>query len=174
VEIHTPVRDGAAKAKIERSYRTLYDTWLNGFDPSGVKSLEELNVLLNDYVRKRNTTINKSIQETPTDRYLRHIDRIRMPKSQEWLDECFTNRIHRKVNNDSTVSIDSVLYDVPMQFIRMKVEIRYLPDNMNEAYILHEGTRYPIRPTNKVENSRTKRKNNYCIDYSKAGGMNNV
>ena len=84
------------------------------------------------------------------------------------------NRIIRKVNNDSTVSIDSVSYDAPMQFIRMRVEIRFLPDDMKNAYILYEGKRYPLRLTNKVENSRTKRENNLSIDYSMKGGVNGV
>ena len=174
VEIHAPVRDGAAKAKVERSFRTVKDTWLNGFDPSEVESLEQLNRLLADYVRVRNNTVNRDIGETPMERYSRHLDRIRFPRSREWLDECFMNRIIRKVNNDSTVSIDSVSYDVPMQFIRMKVEIRFLPDDMKNAYILYDGKRYPIRPTNKVENSRTKRENALSIDYSMNGGSNNV
>ena len=173
IGIHAPVRDGAAKAKVERSFRTIKDTWLNGFDSSTVTSLEQLNRLLADYVRMRNTSVNRDIGETPMERYSRHLDRIRSPKSQEWLDECFMNRIMRKVGNDSTVSIDSVSYDVPMQFIRMKVEIRFLPDDMKNAYILYEGKRYPIRATNKVENSRTKR-NNPSIDYSSSGGVTNV
>jgi transposase InsO family protein len=174
IEIHAPVRDGAAKAKVERSFRTIKDTWLNGFDPSGVGSLEELNRLLADYVRLRNNSVNRNTGETPMERYSRHIDRIRFPKSREWLNECFMNRIIRKVNNDSTVSIDSVLYDVPMQFIRTKVEIRYLPDDMKNAYVLHQGKRYPIRPTNKLENSRTKRDQLPSIDYSLNGGFRNV
>jgi len=174
VEIHAPIRDGAAKAKVERSFRTVKDTWLNGFDPSSVESLEELNRLLADYVRARNNSINRDIGETPMTRYSRHIDRIRLPKSREWLDECFMNRVKRKVNNDSTVSIDSVLYDVPMQFIRMKVEIRFLPDDMKSAYILHEGKQYSIRTTNKLENSRTKRENTPVIDYSMNGGTRDV
>ena len=117
IEIHAPVRDGAAKAKVERAFRTIKDTWLNGFDPTSVSSLEELNGLLADYVRMRNTSVNRDIGETPLERYTRHLDRIRPAKSQEWLDECFMNRVHRKVRNDSTISIDSVSYDVPLQFI---------------------------------------------------------
>lgn len=159
---------------MERSFRTAKDTWLHGFDPSGLESLEQLNRLLADYVRKRNTSVNRDIGETPMERYSSHIDRIRFPKSREWLDECFMNRIIRKVNNDSTVSIDSVSYDVPMQFIRMKVEIRFLPDDMKNAYILYQGKHYPIRPTNKVENSRTKRQNMPSIDYSLNGGIKSV
>ena len=174
IEIHAPVRDGAAKAKVERSFRTVKDTWLNGFDPSSVESLEQLNRLLADYVRMRNTSVNRDIGETPMERYSRQLDRIRFPKSREWLDECFMNRSIRRVNNDSTVSIDTVSYDVPMQFIRMKVEIRFLPDDMKNAYILYEGRRYPIRPTNKVENSRTKRENTPSIDYSVKGDVEGV
>jgi hypothetical protein len=174
IEIHAPVRDGAAKAKVERSFRTIKDTWLNGFDPSSVASLEELNRLLADYVKHRNTSINRSIGETPIERYSRHINQIHFPKSREWLDECFMNRTMRKVNNDSTVSIDSISYDVPMQFIRMKVEIRYLPDDMKNAYILYDSKRHYIRKTNKVENSRTKRENTPVIDYSMKGEFKDV
>lgn len=174
VKLHTPVRDGASKAKVERSFRTIKDSWLNGFDPSNVSSLEELNRLLAVYVRTRNTAVNRSLGETPMDRYQRGINHVRTPKSKEWLDECFMNRITRKVNLDATVSIDSISYDVPMQFIRSKVEIRFLPDRMTDAYILFEGKHYPIRPTNRVENGRTKRNNTHAIDYSRMGDSPNV
>lgn len=171
VKLHTPVRDGASKAKIERSFKTIKESWLYGFDPSTVSSLAELNRLLADKVRERNTSVNRMIGETPIERYQRGIDHVRIPKSKEWLDECFMNRITRKVNLDSTISIDKVYYDVPMQFIRSKVEIRYLPDRMQDAYIFFEGRKYPIRQTNRVENGRTKRNNRHSIDYSKMGGL---
>jgi hypothetical protein len=86
-----------------------------------------------------------------------------MPKSAEWLDECFHNRIRRKVNNDSTVSIDGTYYDVPPQFIKMKVEIRYQPDDMENTYIFYENAHYPITATDKVVNSRTKRNNSLPV-----------
>ncbi len=159
---------------MERSFRTIKDSWLNGFNASEVSSIEQLNQLLDEYVRKRNNTVNREIKETPMERYSRHIDRIKLPKSREWLDECFMNRVIRKVNNDSTISIDSNQYDVPMQFIRMKVEIRFLPDDMGNAYIYYDKKKYSIRLTNKLENSRTKRQNSPSIDYSTIGGGSNV
>ena len=174
VKLHTPVRDGASKAKVERSFRTIKDSWLNGFDPSNVSSLDEMNRLLAIYVRTRNTTVSRSLGETPMERYQRGIHHIRPPKSKEWLDECFMNRITRKVNLDATVSIDSISYDAPMQFIRSKVEIRFLPDRMADAYIFFEGKHYPIRITNRVENGRTKRNNTHAIDYSKMGDSTNA
>ena len=95
---------------------------------------------------------------------------VRHPLSREWLDDCFYNRITRKVRNDATVSIFKESYDVPMQFIGMKVEIRFLPDDMNSAYILYEGTKSPIHKTNRIDNCHTKRNNQNPLDYSKIGG----
>lgn len=76
------------------------------------------------------------------------------------MDECFHNRIIRKVNNDSCVSIDSITCDTPMDFIGAKVEIRFVPGDMSIAYILDNGIHYPLVETNNVDNSRTKRNNN--------------
>lgn len=51
----------------------------------------------------------------------------------------------------------------------MKVEIRYIPGQMEDAYILYEGIHYQIPTTDKVANCRTKRNNLPAIDYSKKG-----
>jgi hypothetical protein len=61
-----------------------------------------------------------------------------------------------------------------MQFIRAKVEIRFLPDRMQDAYILFDGKKYPIHKSNRVENGRTKRSNQHAIDYSKMEETENV
>jgi transposase InsO family protein len=168
VERHTPIRDGAAKGKVERSFRTIKEGWLYGLDTTEVSNIEELNSKLRNYVNMRNNEVNRMIDCTPMERYRKHIDRIRFPKSQEWLDECFMNREIRKFYNDSTVSIDNVSYDVPMQFVGEKVEIRFLPGQMESAYIFYDNRHYPIHRTNRVENSRTKRET-LSIDYSKRG-----
>ena len=74
------------------------------------------------------------------------------PESRQWLDDCFYNRITRKVRKDSTVTIDGVCYDVPMQFISAKVDIRFQPDDMSSAFILFDDQKFPIRQTNRNEN----------------------
>ena len=170
VLLHTKIRDGASKAKIERQFRTLKETWLYTLDLDSLSSLAQFNGLLKDYMRSYNTSVHSGIGTTPLSRYQQTRASIRTPASREWLEECFLNRITRKVNKDSTVSIDKVSYDVPMQFISSKVEIRFLPDDMSSAFILYEGVHYPIRPTDKNENCRTKRNNTPGIDYSKLGG----
>jgi transposase InsO family protein len=170
VELHTMVRDGASKGKVERNFRTLKTRWLNALDVKSISSLVELNDELFTYINKHNVTIHSSTNERPIDRYKSDLARIKAASDSEWLDNCFMNRVNRRVNNDATISIDKTSYDVPMQFIRQKVEVRYLPDDMDSAYIYYENIKYKIRKTNKVENAKTKRKNSFNIDYSKDGG----
>lgn len=122
-------------------------------------------------MRSYNTTFHRGIDEIPMDRYKQSNKRIRVPESREWLEECFYNRITRKVRKDSTITIDNVCYDVPMQFISAKVSVRFLPDDMENAYILMDNAKFPIRKTDRNENCRTKRNNvTMSIDYSKIGG----
>lgn len=172
VELHTAVRDGASKGKVERNFRTLKSRWLNALDIDSISSLAQLNDELFAYINRHNTTVHSSTGQQPTNRYRKDLDRIKVASDSEWLDNCFMNRMNRRVNNDATISIDKVSYDVPMQFIRQSVEVRYLPDEMENAYIYYENTKYSIRKTNKVENGKTKRQNPYSIDYSKDGVKN--
>lgn len=157
VESHAPVRDGAAKGKVERNFRTVKSRWLAGIDASQIHSLQQFNDMLAAYIRKHNTTVHSGTGETPLARYMRTKDHVRLPKSQEWLDECFMNRVVRKVRNDSCISIGRICYSVPPQFIGMKVEIRYLPDCMEKAYLLYGDNRFPVTRTDRNANAVAKR-----------------
>ena len=165
VLIHTPVRDGASKGKVERNFRTLRTKFLDRLDMSRITDIDELNSLLVDYIRTHNTSVHSATGMIPYNRYMEDLEHVAMPKSTEWLDNCFLHRIRRKVANDSTVLINRRRYDVPMEFIRTTVEIRYSPGDINNAFIIYEDKNYPIRLTDKVANSKTKRNNPYTLDY---------
>lgn len=170
VLLHTKIRDGASKGKVERHFRTLKERWLYALNIESIHSLAQFNSLLADYIRKYNTTHHTGIDGVPFERYRATCSHARLPQSREWLEECFLNRVWRRVNKDSTVSIDKVSYDVPMQFISSKVEIRYLPDDMASAFILSDGVHYPLRRTDRNENCRAKREGQPAIDYARIGG----
>ena len=170
VLLHTKVRDGASKAKIERFWRTTKERWLYGLNMDNIHSLAEFNALFQEYIRSYNTTIHSGINCTPFERYQNTKENIRAPKSREWLDECFLNRIYRRVRKDATISIERVSYDAPMKKKKKKVEIRFRPNDMDSAVIIYEDERFPLRPTDRNENCRTKRQNGPSIDYSKLGG----
>ena len=145
-------------------------TLLYGLDLDRIHSLHEFNAILKDYIRRYNTGYHSGIGCAPFERYQATKEHVRIPRSREWLEECFLNRVTRKVKKDATVSIDCVSYDVPMQFISQNVEIRYLPEDMGSAFTLSEGEHFPIRATDKNENCRTKRENTVPVDYTKIGG----
>lgn len=168
--LHTKIRDGASKCKVERHFRTLKERWLYTLDISSITSLSQFNTMLRDYMRSYNTTFHRGIGSTPLERFQASKDHPRRPQSAQWLEDCFYNRITRKVRKDSTITIDSVCYDVPMQFISAKVDIRYLPDDMTSAYILADDKKFPIRRINRNDNCHTRRNNLPPIDYAKAGG----
>jgi len=167
VLLHAPVRDGAAKAKVERSFGVLKRRWLDGLDMDQIRSLDEFNRELAEAVRKHNLYVNSSTGQAPMDRFLATRGRIRVPESEAWLDERFMNREARKVRNDATLSLLKTQFDAPMQFIRQTVEVRFLPDRIEDAYIFDGGKRYPLKPTDKQANSRAKREEWPTVDYSR-------
>jgi hypothetical protein len=86
------------------------------------------------------------------DRFLTTRGHVHLPESEDWLRECFMNRIQRKVRNDSTLSVQNMQFDAPMQFMRQSVEVRFLPDKLSEAYIFERGVHYPLKLTDKQAN----------------------
>ena len=167
--LHAPVRDGAAKAKVERMFGVLKQRWLHGLDTGQIRSIDEFNRELAEEVRKHNLTINSSTGQTPMDRFLATRGKIRLPESEEWLNEQFMNRIIRKVKNDATLSLQNIRFDTPMQFIRQSVEVRFLPDRLSEAYIFDNGKRFLLKMTDKQANSKVKRLDWPTVDYSRGG-----
>ena len=165
VLIHTPVRDGASKGKVERNFRTLRTRFLDTLDTASIPSIGELNRLLTEYIRTHNTSVHSATGMIPHVRYMEDIFKVRMPKSRDWLNDCFLYRVKRKVRNDATILLEKQLYDVPMEYIRCSVEIRYNPSDTNSAFIMDGDRRVPIRLTNKVENGKTTRNNPYSLNY---------
>ena len=172
VLIHAPVRDGAAKAKVERFFGVVKSRWLHGLDTGQIRSIDEFNQELAEAVRTHNLTVNSSIKETPMERFLATRGKIRIPESEDWLDECFMNRISRKVKNDATLSLNNTQFDAPMQFIRQTVDVRFLPDRLSEAYIYDGGRRFPLKQTDKQSNSKVKRSDYPTVDYSREAVVN--
>ena len=171
VLLHAPVRDGAAKGKVERMFKTAKETWLYGIDTSTIKSLDEFNRMLTEFIRSYNLTVHSMTGETPMDRFLRTRGRIKIPQSRDWLDDSFLNRERRKVRSDGTLQIRKVQFDVPLQFIGQTVDVRFPPDRSDEACIVYDKVKFPLRKTNKLENARTKR-DNPKIDYGWKGDAN--
>ncbi len=159
VLLHAPVRDGAAKAKVERNFRSMRERFLYGLDLDQIHSLDEFEALLKDYIRTYNIGYHSGIGCAPFERYQATKEHIRLPRSREWLEECFLNRVTRKVRKDATVPIDCKSYDVPMQFISQKVESDTSPKTWTLRSSFMKGSISPsgsrIRMKTAAQNGRT-------------------
>jgi hypothetical protein len=47
----------------------------------------------------------------------------------------------RMVNNDSTISFQAIIYEVPPAYIGKRVEIRYVQERPSELYLYENGIR---------------------------------
>ncbi len=158
-----------SKGKIERWFQTLQKQWQHLLDTSSFESIEELNISLNQYVESQyNSTLHSSIKAKPLDRFLSNPNELRLISSQE-LNNSFLYRVNRKVKNDATVSIDNKLYEVPVQYVGNKINIRYDPTNEEKAFIFSENGEKldEILRVNKIDNSKIKRgKKKSTVDFS--------
>ena len=145
-----------SKGKIERWFQTLQKQWQQLIDTSSFQSIDELNKSLNEYVELNyNRAYHNGIKDKPINKFLANIDNIKRFTEQE-LRNVFLYRVERKVKNDSTVSIDKEIYEVPSKYIGSKLYIRYDPTNNEEAFIFSEnGERLErIVKVNKIDNSK--------------------
>ena len=158
--------------KIERSFRTVKDNFINCTDWNSFSSLEDLNERYYKYVNyEYNNSFHTSIENTPRKRFMQDYSLLKFIPSEEILEEYFLHTFERKVSTDSTVQLLCKVYEVPSKFMRQKITIKIDPHNLEQAYIYQDGKKIEtIYPVKKVENSKIKRKS---ISYADMGGNNN-
>ena len=163
--IHAKPYSPTGKGKIERSYRTIKDGWMNCTNWNKFKSLEDVErsfskYLYNDYQNK----IHSETKETPNNRFHKY-NNIKRKKEEE-IEEAFMHTRKCKVYNNSTIKINKEAYEVPYKYVGRTIEIRYYVNEENKMWI-YEGKerKEEVKKPNIKENSKTKRKEN--IDYSR-------
>jgi putative transposase len=154
--IHSKPYDSPSRGKVERFFRTVRERFLIGVQ-EGI-TLRELNEafwlwLQQDYHHK----IHTGIGERPLDRYNASVSRVPIRRlSKTELDEIFLIRYERVVNNDATISFKGSLYEVPLAYIRHRIEIRHPVDDPQDLYLYDNGVRVGrIHLVDKKENART-------------------
>lgn len=159
-----------SKGKIERWFRTLQDQWMNVINWNDFSSLDELNSSLSKYVEEDyNSKVHSSINEKPIDKFVRHIDLIKFIPNKQEIDYIFLYRVTRKAKKDSTISIQNILFEIPLKYVGDTISVRYDPTCMDKAYIFSEDnilldTVYPVK---KIDNSKIRREHNYkSVDFS--------
>lgn len=121
---HTPVRDAAAKGKIERFFRRVRDQFL--VKKLDLTSLEVLNRQFTDWVESDyNATEHDAIGMKPIDRFGIDLNRVRFLSPSEHNEELFYAEATRKVKKDNTFSFQNVRYETPVDLRDKQIQLRY-------------------------------------------------
>jgi len=133
VLIHTPVRDGAAKGKIERFFRTVRDQFLIR-NLSEITSLAQLNTEFTRWVEDQYHTRNHgSLGMKPLDRFGMDLQRIRYLQPNIYNKEIFYREKICSVKKDNTFQHNKIRYEAPAYLAGTKITIRF--DNLNPSIL---------------------------------------
>lgn len=121
---HAPIRDGAAKGKIERFFRGFRDRFLT-LHPS-FASLAELNRLTHQWVEEEyNSKFHSGIQMAPIDRFNLDRNRIKFLADDAYSAEVFFIEETRKVSKTNVFSINAQRYECPVDLREKTIHVRY-------------------------------------------------
>ena len=164
--IHAKPYSPESKAKIERSFRTVKDNFINCKDWNVVNSLEELNKEYNEYIASEyNSKYHSGIENIPRNRFQKDYDKIKFIESKEEIEKIFLHIEEKPVAADSTIRLRGKDFEVPQKYIKQRILIKYSPEDLSHVYIYNpkEKTLEKIEPVDKIANSKMKREN---ISYS--------
>ena len=123
--LHTPVRDGASKGKIERFFRTVRDQFLTK-ELYHIESLEQLNKeftfwVEHTYHEREHSTLGMK----PLDRFHLDCSRIRHLSQNDFCAELFYLERGAKIRTDNTFQYNKVRFEAPRDVRNQSVIIRY-------------------------------------------------
>ncbi|MFI3308006.1 MAG: DDE-type integrase/transposase/recombinase [Mycoplasmatota bacterium] len=157
--IHSKPYTPQGKGKIERSFRTVKDNFVNCSEWSTFLSLEDLNTKYSEYVDfNYNNHEHSGINTTPRKRFTKDFDKIKFIEHNS-LEYMFLHSLKRTVSSDATINLHKNLFEVPGKYMKQQIMVRYSPDDLDIAYIYDENGNMKdiIKPVDKVANSNFKR-----------------
>ena len=157
---HTPVRDGAAKGKIERFFRTVRDRFL--IQNLDLSSLDALNKQFHEWVENDyNAREHSTLKMKPVDRFAMDLGRIRFLDPIQANDELFYFEQDRNVRKDNTFSVAGRRYEAPRDLRSRTVQVRYDRTRPGRVIVYLGGGRMgEAQPLNPTSNDRPPKKDN--------------
>jgi len=121
---HAPVRDGAAKGKIERFFRGFRDRFLT--QHIEFYSLDELNEKTHQWIENEyNSKHHTGIQMIPVDRFNLDLNQVKFLCDDEYSQEIFFMEETRKVGKTNVFSINSQKFECPVDLRDKKIQVRF-------------------------------------------------
>lgn len=156
---HAPVRDGAAKGKIERFFRTVREQFL--CREIDLSSLDVLNRQFNTWVEEHyNARIHSVLEMTPLDRFALDRNRIRFLPPNQATDELFFVEETRQVRADNTFSFKGKRFESPRHLPNREIHVRFeRKDPTARVVVFYKGERMgEASRLNPVANDRPPKK----------------
>jgi len=151
---HTPVRDGAAKGKIERFFRTVRDRFL--IQQLDLSSLETLNKQFHEWVENEyNAREHGTLKMKPVDRFAMDLKRIRFLDPMDATDELFYFEQDRTVRKDNTFQVSGQRYEAPRDLRARTIQVRYDRTKLDRVIVYLGGERMgQATPLDLISNDR--------------------
>jgi len=131
---HAPVRDGAAKGKIERFFRGFRDRFLT--QHTAFASLDDLNDKTHAWIEDAyNTQHHAGIQMIPIDRFNLDHAKIQFLTDDEYTEEVFFIEVDRKVSKTNVFSINAQKWECPVDLRQKTVQVRYSRSRMDRFIV---------------------------------------
>ena len=161
--IYTKPYSPQSKAKIERWFHTMKETWMRGINWVDIKDINELNDMLNEFVHEYNHKVHSSlsnddIKTSPHERWFKDQDKIKKIDNNV-IDENFLHTAYPTIRADSIAHIKKIEYEVPTKYIGKKITVKYDFQDRSKAWIYDNGSKIEaIHIVDKIANSKIKRK----------------
>lgn len=154
---HAPVRDGAAKGKIERFFRGFRDRFL--VQHIEFKSLEDLNDKTHQWIENDyNNQHHSAIQMKPLDRFVLDHSRIHFLTDDEFTEEVFMVEVTRKVSKTNLFCINSQKWECPVDLRDKSVQVRYDRNNKKQFIVYFKDKRMgEASPLNLIYNANARK-----------------
>ena len=121
---HAPIRDGAAKGKVERFFRTVRDQFLSR--QLDLSTLDALNRQFTHWAEEHyNAQKHSILGMTPLERFALDRNRIRFLPPNENSDELFFAEQQRHVRADNTFYLRRARYEAPRHLPNRTIQIRH-------------------------------------------------
>lgn len=169
--IHAKPYSPTGKGKIERSFRTIKDEWMNQTNWNKFQSLNDIENSFNNFIYSNYMNrIHSEIKETPNNKFHKYYEYLKR-LDNDFIEQSFLHTKYCKVYNNSTIKLNNEVYEVPYKYVGQKVEVRYYIKDLSKVYIYENNKmQHTCFKPNIKDNSKTLRKDN--IDYNKI--INNI
>jgi transposase InsO family protein len=154
---HAPIRDGAAKGKIERFFRGFRDRFLTQY--TTFASLDDLNAKTQHWIEHDyNDHYHSGIQMKPLDRFNLDIDRVIFLSDDAYCAEAFFLEDERRVGKTNVFSLNALRYECPVDLRQQTIQVRFDHRQRDRVIVYYAGKRMgEATPLDPVHNAKRRR-----------------